>query len=183
MEFEPTQYGAAVARILALGGNGQRLIPLVCERRTPAPARRALKASHPKLLFPDAQEPEAPMAGLWIYFSGFDEAHALIDDPKTADGAFWHAILHRQEPDSANACYWFRQVGEHPAFPRIADTAQKILEKYAHVLFRAVPWNPFDFVQFCESARMNPGSDQEQAAREIQLAEWQILFDCTARRP
>ncbi len=40
--------------------------------------------------------------------------------------------------------------------------------------------DPFAFIDFCEQARRRPGSESEQLALRIQLAEWQILFDYCA---
>ena len=181
MDFDPTKYGPEVARILAIEGNGQRCAPLVCGPCRSEEARRTLATHKPAALFPGVREPEAPMAGLWLYFSCFEEAHKLIDDPKTHEGEFWHAILHRQEPDSGNAAYWFRRVGQHPVFPKLAAAAKEILKLYPDAEFRIGQWDPFGFVQFCERARLQPGSVQEKAAMEIQRAEWQLLFDHSAR--
>lgn len=180
MDFHVTAYGPEVARILALDGGGQRIASLVCDRRTPPAVRQALASVSARDLFPEAAEPAAPMAGLWPYFSAFDEAHALVDEPLTADGAYWHAIIHRQ-PDDANAEYWFREAGEHPIFGPLADDAEDILLRYADVAWSARPWDPFAFVEFCAHARLHPESAAERAAREIQRVEWQILFDHSAR--
>ena len=86
MVFDPSVYGAEVARILALGEGGQRLAPLVCGPCASEEARRELSRVKPAALFPKHKEPEAPMAGLWLYFSCFEEAHRLIDDARTPDG-------------------------------------------------------------------------------------------------
>jgi len=181
MEFDPTKYGPEVSRILALDGSGRRLGPLVCGPCSSAEARGQLAAKKPADLFPGLAEPEAPMAGLWLYFSCLEEAHALIDDPKTSEGEFWHAILHRREPDAGNAAYWFRRVGHHPIFKPLAAAAGEILSQHPNAEFRVGNWDPFAFVQFCERARQQPGSVQERAAMEIQRAEWQLLFDYSAR--
>lgn len=121
------------------------------------------------------------MAGMWLYFSCFEEAHALVSEPHSSECELWHAILHRQEPDSGNAAYWFRKAGSHPTFPEMADEAARILNRIPEAEFRIGKWDPFGFVAFCERARTQPGSSQEQAALEIQRAEWQILFAYTAR--
>jgi len=181
MEFDPTKYGPEVSRILALDGSGRRLGPLVCGPCSSAEARRLLAVKKPADLFPGQREPEAAMAGLWLYFSCFEEAHGLIDSPKTSEGEFWHAILHRREPDAGNAAYWFRRVGRHPVFKPLAEEAAKILKQHPTAEFRVGSWDPFGFVQFCERAREQPGSVQERAAMEIQRAEWQLLFDYSAR--
>ncbi len=115
------------------------------------------------------------MAGLYLYFSCLDEAHTIAQGLATAEGAWWHAIMHRQEPDAGNSAYWFRQVGAHPVFPALRDAAAAL-----GVDFGAV-WDPFAFIELCERVRRAPGSDDEQRAREVQRAEWQLLFDFCAR--
>jgi hypothetical protein len=37
-------------------------------------------------------------------------------------------------------------------------------------------WEPLEFIDLCEKARREPGSELEMVAREIQRAEWQLLF-------
>src|SRR5262249_28293488 len=96
-------------------------------------------------------------------------------------GIFWHAILHRREPDSGNAAYWFRQLGDHPLFHPLATEAREILKRNPTAEFRIGQWDPFAFINFCERASEQPGSVQEQTALEIQRAEWQLLFDYSAR--
>ena len=135
----------------------------------------------PAALFPGHKEPEAPMAGLWLYFSCFEEAHRLIDDPRTPEGTYWHAILHRQEPDEGNAAYWFRRLGRHPIFESLGEIARTILTTFPKAEFRVERWDPFAFAAYCGRARQQPGTPQERAAKEIQRAEWQLLFDHSAR--
>jgi hypothetical protein len=180
-DFDPNLYGPEVARILALDGNGRRLTPLTCAGCSSEQARTILNTLKPAELFPDAANAGAAMAGLWLYFSCFEEAHELAAKSETQLGELWHAVLHRQEPDSGNAAYWFRKAGAHAAFPRISQEAIQILKRIPEAEFRTGKWDPFAFVAFCERARKQPGSAQERAALEIQRAEWQILFDCSAR--
>src|ERR1700675_4725508 len=127
MAFDPTQYGPDGPGILALDGNGQRLMALRCMKCSSEEARQLLSTYKPADLFPNQEEPEAPMAGLWLYFSCFEEAHKLVDYCETPEGELWHAILHRQEPDSGNAAYWFRKAGPHPPFTKLAHESEKIL--------------------------------------------------------
>lgn len=135
----------------------------------------------PAAMFPRAPEPGAAMAGLWLYFSCFEEAHELAQSGSTPECELWHAILHRQEPDSGNAAYWFRKAGPHPAFSTIAQAAISILDRHPEAEFRIGKWDPFAFIAYCERARQQPSTEQETAALEIQRAEWQILFDYCAR--
>jgi hypothetical protein len=180
-DFDPTQYGAEVARVLALDGNGQRLQPLTCGRCSSAEARSLLAKLDSAALFPKPADQAAAMAGLWLYFSCFEEAHNLVQDSTTPECELWHAILHRQEPDSGNAAYWFRKVGAHPTFSKLAHRAIRILQDVPEAEFRCGKWDAFAFIAFCERARLQPGSASERAALEIQRAEWQILFDYCAR--
>ncbi len=182
MRFEAASYGEKVAQLLTLDGNGNRLIPLVAAGRSSEKAYETLKASKPKELFPNSASPQSAMAGLWLYFSCFEEAHEVAQNDGSAEGSFWHAILHRQEPDSGNAAYWFRRVGSHATFPALVDETARIIKRYPDAEFRpTVKWDPFGFILFCERAREQPGSSSETAALEIQRAEWQILFDHCAR--
>ena len=183
MEFNSAKYGPEVARILALHDHGRQPMPLTCTQCTSEEARALLNRHKAADLFPGVEEPEAPMAGLWLYFSCFEEAHCVAQDCETSEGELWHAILHRREPDAGNAAYWFRKAGPHPAFSTLAREAVSILQRLREAEFRTGKWDPFAFVSFCDRARMQPGSIHERAAMEIQLAEWQILFDYCARPP
>ena len=179
MRFDPSRYGADVEAVLALDGAGGRLLPLQIGPCTSDPARLLLKTKSAREWFPQAPAPDAALSGLWLYFSCFEESHTLAQDLHTPEGSYWHAILHRMEPDPGNAGYWFRRVGSHPAFPALRDAAAEIGGPFAP----GDRWDPFAFVEFCEQARRRPGSDEERCAREIQRAEWQILFDyCGAPR-
>ena len=182
MPFDSKLYGSRVAQILALDQDGNRLIPLVSGGCSPKEARSALEKHKASDLFPDAPAPEAACAGLWVYFSCFDQGHKIAQDIETPEGSFWHAILHRQEPDPGNAAYWFREVGTHPLFAGLQKAAARIVEQYPGAGFDVEDgWNPFAFIDFCEQARRMPGKDAERAALQIQRAEWQLLFDYCAR--
>lgn len=181
MDFNPARYGPDVARVLALDGNGSRLAPLDMGPCSSEQARKALAAWEPARELQGSEEPEAALAGLWLYFSCFEEAHELANNCATAEGYLWHAILHRQEGDSGNAAYWYRKAGAHPMYSSLSHEAAKILVKFPRAEFRAGRWDPYAFLSFCDRARRQPGSQQEQAAREIQRAEWQLLFDFCAR--
>jgi hypothetical protein len=180
--FDAKAYGPNVAALLALDGDGERLIPLVADRCSSAEAGRKLGETSAEKLFPNSYSPQAALAGLWLYFSCFEECHHVAQDLNTPEGSFWHAILHRQEPDSGNAAYWFRRVGTHALYPRLFDAAQEIVSRHPEAEFRpGANWDPFAFVMFCERARQQPDSPSERAALEIQRAEWQLLFDYCAR--
>jgi hypothetical protein len=161
------------------------LLPLSFDSATESFAtqevRDLIRSFKPAALFPDAKEPEAPLAGLWLYFACLEEAHNLAQDCKTNEGDLWHALVHRYEGDSGNAAYWFRRAGKHPMYLRLAEAAVKITRHHPETEFRAGTWDPFAFLVFCDRAKTQPGSIHERMAMEIQRAEWQILFDYSAR--
>jgi hypothetical protein len=178
MPFDPTAYGPDGAAILALGGNGERPMALAEPKCSSGRALAALKAADAQHLFGAGRSPEGAMAGLYLYFGCWSEAHETAQNIRTAEGSYWHAIVHRQEPDAWNSDYWFRQVGRHPIFPALRDAAAA-----AGVDF-GPEWRPAAFIQFCENARSAPGSDTERQAYAIQQIEWQLLFDyCAATVP
>ena len=158
-------------------------MPLAAGRCDVPEARGRLSAAGARKLFPEARAPEAALSGLWLYFSCYDESHAISQDIATRDGSYWHGILHRQEPDAGNAAYWFRRTGRHPIFPALSERVATAAAEHprAAPLVRAPGWDPFVFIDYCESARVRPGSAEETLARDIQLAEWQLLFDYCAR--
>jgi hypothetical protein len=133
-------------------------------------ARERLRPVSASQLFAGAYAPEAALCGLYVYFSCFEEAHSIAQNIPTAEGSYWHAIVHREEPDASNAAYWFRKVGMHPIFADLARAAgQEGL------------WDPFAFIEMCEQARRQPGSELETRARALRRVEWQLLFDYCAR--
>ncbi len=177
MPFDLTAYGPAVADILAL--EPKRLMPL---RITPCSSDEAAQriAASKQSLFQNSVNPAAAETGLWLYFSCWAEAHDRAQADESAEGSFWHAIVHRQERDSSNSGYWFRLVGKHATFPAIGAAAREIVERYPSTsLHWSGDWDPLAFVEYCINASVD--SAAEQVAREVQRAEWEILFDYCAR--
>jgi hypothetical protein len=108
----------------------------------------------------------ACLAGLWLHHDFLDESHAISQEIDTAEGSFWHAIMHRREPDAWNSKYWFRKVGSHRVIDRLVDEAPSLGYEYT---------NPNDFVDFCERVRGCDSAD-EIVARRVQLLEYKLLF-------
>ena len=97
------------------------------------------------------------LAGLWILHNFLDESHSISQQIHSAEGSFWHAIMHRLEGDFSNSKYWYRQVGQHPVFQEIADELPS-------------EWNPSEFVDRCQrELRQGRLSDD---TRRIVLQEW-----------
>lgn len=119
----------------------------------------------------DGEAARAALAGLWLYHDFESESHAISQDLNTPEGSYWHAILHRREPDAGNAKYWFHRVGRHTIFPRLAEEAATI-----EGVQSGRGWDPFAFVDRCERHR-GSGDANERILEHIQLAEWRLLFD------
>jgi len=175
VDFRAIDYGGEVARILNLGGGGERAMPLAGSAGAMAEALNTLRPYQGKDLFPRAHSSQGALSGLYLYFNCIDEAHTIAQDLETADGSFWHGIVHRREPDAGNAAYWFRLVGKHPVFPALREEAHLLRFDTGR------EWDPLAFIDFCETARARPGSAEEEIALQIQLKEWQLLFDYCAR--
>jgi hypothetical protein len=156
--FDPARYGPDVAALLA----EPRLAPLGPGSPVQS-VRPKLESLH-----------LAPLCliGLWLYFDFLDESHKLSQDLETPDGNFWHALMHRREPDASNSKYWWRRVGNHPVLD--------LLRKHAPAL--GYPFTtPEAFVDFCEAVRDSDTTD-ELVAKRVQLLEWQLLFDHCYRK-
>jgi hypothetical protein len=171
MPFDPAAYGSEVASILALDANGERLMPLVQSSPPHPEARTRLDA-----LAASRRIPESALAGLYLYFSFWNEAHEIAQSIESPEGSYWHAIVHRQEPDVGNSAYWFRRVGAHAIFPDLRDCAAVL------GFDPGSRWNPTAFTEYCEQANRRPGSEAERIAQQVQRAEWQLLFDYCASR-
>lgn len=180
MDFDAAKYGSAVAELLHLNGDGNRLIPLACGECSTPQAIPLLNSSGLKASLAGAKAADAALAGLWLYFSCTEQAHEIAQGLNAPEGAYWHGILHRQEPDAWNAKYWFRQVGKHPIHDVLCDEAAAISRKLATDLQIPAAWDPAWFVDLCDEIWDTPKHRHHQAALEIQRAEWQLLFDYCA---
>jgi hypothetical protein len=123
----------------------------------------------------------ACLAGLWLYYNFLEESHQVSQDIPTPTGSYWHGLMHRREPDFGNAAYWFRQVGRHPVFEPLRAAAAQVaaaadLEPAARFLVEQAQWDPFAFVNLCEHV-LEGQSQSEALCREIQLREWETLFE------
>ena len=115
----------------------------------------------------DADLAAAVRAGLLLWADHSEESHAISQQLETAEGSYWHGILHRREPDYANAGYWFRRVGRHEV---LRDLPAELRD-------------PFRFIELCEAAVRGREAAVPRAELErLQRLELErLLGHCAAR--
>jgi hypothetical protein len=129
-----------------------------------------LSALTPDIVIPHHHEHSKAMAclsGLWLLHGFLDESHRISQELNDPTGSFWHAIMHRREPDPSNSKYWWRRVGDHPVLDLLRSEALKIGFSYR---------TPEEFVNHCERVRGTRSADEDLAKR-VQMLEWTLLFE------
>ena len=121
------------------------------------------------------------VAAVWLLHDYLAESHAISQEIETQTASFWHAIMHRREGDFSNAKYWFRHVGPHPVFEKLMARASELTAEHGETaagqrLTAVNKWDPFAFVDLCQSARRGR-SELCDLCLDIQQAEWELLFD------
>ena len=100
-------------------------------------------------------------AGLHLLNDDINNCHIIAQEHENPDGNYWHAILHRREPDYWNSKYWYRRVDNHPVIQQMKN--------------EEVGWDPFNFVDQCE--KFNTAQE-----RQIQLQEMTLLLNYTIKK-
>ncbi len=139
------------------------------------------------------EDATAVLAGLWLLHGHAEQSHqssqSIEDEGRQRSGNFWHAIMHRQEPDYFNSKYWFRRVGRHPVFSELARLASRLIEadgsgkaqEWAQKLGLPDRFDPFVFVDWCESAARQADSEEAFLVRQIQFVEMHLLLRASYR--
>lgn len=132
---------------------------------------------------PDAQ---AILAGLLLWNDDLHASHAISQSiegkGRHVAGDYWHAIMHRREPDYGNAKYWFRRAGTHPIHTELAERAATYLKgtPWRKAANNGV-WDAARFVDACREAEQNGDSESVLALRRCQSDEMLLLLEHTCR--
>jgi hypothetical protein len=169
MAFQPESYGA-IASLVDGPGIGEL---------GPGAPNESVRLQLQRLT--DRDMARSCQAGLWLAHNFLDESHAISQEIHSAEGSYWHAIMHRREPDFSNSKYWFRRVGDHPIFDDLAESARELasleaLDSHASFLAKQERWDPYRFVDLCEAA-LGGKTKNVELSRSIAAQEWRLLFD------
>lgn len=144
---------------------------------------------------PAAKAAEEIRAGLLLIHDYLEPSHQISQSIEgagpDANGDYWHAIMHRREPDFGNSKYWFRRVGEHPCFERLATAARQLThqihdpqtEEWVERLTRS-GWDSIAAVEFFQEAHRphHKGTALRQFASCLQMQEMLILLTHCCRQ-
>ena len=194
-------YGPTVARLLAsavindLGpGTPQTSVRAMLASLTPASVVAPGDVA-------DRDMALACCAAIWLRFDFLDESHHISQSLDTPEGSFWHAAMHRREPDFANSKYWFRRAGQHESYRVLAEETRNLIAKELAVANRrdATPgksgsslkaallgseirflseqeiWDPLRFVDLCEAA-LDASPPLHTFCKRLQQLEWEVMF-------
>jgi hypothetical protein len=131
--------------------------------------RSALATFDPRTVVAEAAKANALHSALWLAHNFLDESHDISQELHTPTGSLLHAIMHRREPDAWNSKYWWKQVGRHPIFPRLAEEATQL-----GYIQRGTGWDANQFVDDVEAAR-GTGTDRERLLEAVQHAELRLV--------
>lgn len=182
---DPLRYGPVIAELV----REERLAPL-----GPGTPNRSVQGTLEALSIEkafahtavrDRSMASACLAGLWLYHDFLDESHTISQEIDTTTGSYWHGVMHRREPDYGNAKYWFRRVGTHPVFQSLFEAvrplAASVNDRSTGFMKTLSAWDPFAFIDLCEACATGR-SPAEHVSRQIQLREWELLFDYSYRQ-
>ena len=120
---------------------------------------------------------------LWLY--GFlDESHSIAQGIDSAEGSYWHALMHRSEGDFSNSKYWYRKVGSHAIFPDLLSAARQLeisSRSELAVVHELSDWDPFRLVDAIEQAARSETEDRI-LLQAISREEYNLLMGyCLAK--
>ena len=151
-------------------------VPLIRSGRCD-PEAKQLQRFRAEDLFPNARNPQAALAGLLLIAGCWEEAHQVSQDISGAEGSYWHALVHRMEPETWNSDYWFGRVGSHAIFSDLFAKASEAIRRHPGAgLKLQSQWQPSLMNRWCDRARDSQDPELISAVTEIHTAECRLLW-------
>jgi hypothetical protein len=144
-------------------GTGESARALVAQL-TPGTPQPALTAA-----IEACQAPPEAKAGLFLLNGDWRRAHETAQDLDSETAAYWHAIVHRHEPDFSNSKYWLRRTGASPIHARLVEAARA-----EGKLDDVAPKGQWDAVRFTDCYARGTDADW---TRRIEAVELQALLE------
>ncbi len=128
----------------------------------------------------DPQSEALALSGLWLLAGELDRSHTISQSVETAEGSYWHGIMHRREGDFWNSKYWFRRVGRHSV---LAELVEHLTAEREALESPGIPYQDLlngeslaeQLVDLCQTAV----TQRQELSQELELIfwwEWQLLF-------
>lgn len=147
--------GAAAARALA-------------ERLTPGAPQPALTDA-----IAACDAPPEAKAGMFLINGDWTRAHETAQALDSPTAAYWHALVHRHEPDYSNSKYWLHRVGMSPVFDQLIEAART-----EGRLDRVAPKGIWDAARFTDCYARPEDRDW---TRRVEALELRALLDLSFR--
>lgn len=131
----------------------------------------------------DWELPLPVVSGILLWLGDLKRSHEVSQGLSDHDGAYWHGLMHRREPDYANAAYWFRRVGNHPIHEPLGRVLQEVKWESGEVAKwskEISSWDMFWMNDLCQRARGNKTSSLIKDLEALQWAEYRLLLDFSA---
>ncbi|HSG71210.1 MAG TPA: hypothetical protein VLA12_12385, partial [Planctomycetaceae bacterium] len=174
---------------------------LAFEIRSPIPARvysappglgNALSKLSESDLVPgaaSAADAKAVKAGVLLIHDFLEASHSISQSIEGEgihnNGDYWHALMHRREPDFENSKYWFRRVGTHPVYSDLSAAAVSLAStsncsEVSSWVDRLTSrgWDAFAGVDFFQEVHQaaRQGSELHLFAEKLQMLEMLLLL-------
>lgn len=123
---------------------------------------------------------QSARAGLILAAGGWDEAHRIVQALDIPEAQYWHGIVHRREPDSSNAKYWFRQLKHHVIMDQLSKFATQNFGSEVQAVQQLTEtgrWDPFKFIDLCMACHKGSQKGLLPVLLGIQLMEFTSLLN------
>ena len=161
-------------------------IYLNLKKRKELPPLKPLGVWNPEIsniLKKNDEIPKPVLSALSLWNDDLYLSHELSQDINSSVGSWLHGCMHRREGDFSNSKYWYKKVGSHACFLKIARKFNEFLiqrfqsgEVKLNSLSKV--WNPFDFIDLCSEAG-DVSTDIHSILKQAQLIELELLLEIT----